>query len=323
MAREASSLLDILIRIFAERLLAETRRGLPRLYLQCEEDLPALRGRLDVARQFTANAVRPDRLSCRFDVLDHNTPLMQIMAAAVVFLRLHAREQATIRLLDELRFVFADVDQRSIVNLPWDRVRIDRTNRRWESLFALAKLLIGRDWQGTSQDAQSREGITLLFPMEKLFEKAVATLLRRSLAGSGMEVLTQQNQIACLGDWTGGEICNGQYFGAKPDILVKRGQEIVAVIDTKWKRLGSSPLDKDKGIKQSDIYQMMAYSRLYRCDRLMLLYPAVPGVTQHKPYKFGIHGSRQMLAVGQIDVATDQSSAIVALASLIKSLMPS
>src|SRR5438876_573945 len=42
-ARQQSTLLDILIRAFANKLFGEVRRGLPRLYRQYDDDLPALR----------------------------------------------------------------------------------------------------------------------------------------------------------------------------------------------------------------------------------------------------------------------------------------
>ena len=48
MARQTETLLDILIRLFADRLMAETRRGLPRAYQEQENDLPVLRGQLNV-----------------------------------------------------------------------------------------------------------------------------------------------------------------------------------------------------------------------------------------------------------------------------------
>lgn len=64
MARQDETLLDILIRLFADKLVSEVRRGLPKSYIQFEEDLPNLRGRLDVDGQFTTLAVRPDRLAC-------------------------------------------------------------------------------------------------------------------------------------------------------------------------------------------------------------------------------------------------------------------
>lgn len=143
-ARQNNTLLEILIRYFADALLAEVRRGLPRRYFQCEDDLPALRGSLNVSRQFTVNAVRPDRLSCRFDVLDADTPLMRIMAAAVKYLARYARHPETHRRLTELRHSLADIPEVSVTRLPWDAVHIDRTNRRWERLYKLARLLIKR-----------------------------------------------------------------------------------------------------------------------------------------------------------------------------------
>lgn len=38
----------------------------------------------------------------------------------------------------------------------------------------------------------------------------------------------------------------------------------------KWKPLA-------KGVAQADVYQMMAYARLYRCPHMLLIYPAAYG----------------------------------------------
>jgi 5-methylcytosine-specific restriction enzyme subunit McrC len=64
-----------------------------------------------------------------------------------------------------------------------------------------------------------------------------------------------------------------QRFMTKPDILVRAGDRVVYVIDTKWKRLAARIDDPKQGVSQADVYQMMAYGRLYQCPRLMLLYP--------------------------------------------------
>ncbi|PEQ12384.1 hypothetical protein B2G71_12910 [Novosphingobium sp. PC22D] len=321
MAHGVESLLEILIRTFAERLLAETRRGLPRLYMACEDDLPALRGRLDVARQFTLNAVRPDRLACRYDVLSHDIALMQVMACAVVNLRRHARTPATQRLLDELRFVFADVTLLPLSALPWDRVRIDRTNRRWECLFRLAGLLLKREWQTTRHGAGAQEGLTLLFAMNDLFEAAVVTLLRRALARRKVEIVAQGGLRYCLGNVTKDGPCEGRHFQTRPDILLKRGGEVLAVIDTKWKTLAANPLDQRKGVNQADVYQMMAYARLYRCERLMLIYPAAPGTLPVPARRFGIDGGHEALTLGRIDLAQASTVAVTALRELVEPML--
>lgn len=270
MARQKETLLDILIRLFADRLLAEARRGLPRAYMAREEDLAALRGRLDVIRQFTHHVVRPDRLACRFDSLMPDTPLLRIMKACVLMLRRHARALETQRRLDELRFLLAEVSDIPVNTLPWKQVRIDRTNRRWETLYGLAKLFLKRDWQRTDHDAKSGQGITLLFAMNDLFEAYIAALARTALQGSDLTVQSQGGLRYCLmEEGEGGR----ERFQTTPDILIKRRDRVVTVIDTKWKLIGQNPEDRKRGVSQADVYQMMAYARLYRCRDVMLLYP--------------------------------------------------
>lgn len=317
----AGNLLEILIRIFADRLLVETRRGLPRRYLPHEDDLSALRGRLDVTRQFTHHAVRPDRLACRYDQLSSDLPLLQVMKAAVLALRRLSRAPDTQRLLDELRFVLAGVSDIPLSSLPWDRVSIDRTNRRWESLFALARLLVRRDWQSTSASAGGGEGVALLFAMNDLFEAAVAALLRQDLAGSGIDVVAQGGLRYCLGDWRGDEDCTGHLFQTRPDILLRRDGEVVAIVDTKWKSLSGDPLDRRKGVGQADVYQMMAYARLYRCDRLMLLYPARPGSGGAVVREFGMDGGRELLVLGQVDMSGSLDDARTGLSWLVAGML--
>ena len=291
MARQKETLLDTLIRLFADRLLAEARRGLPCAYMAQEEDLAALRGRLDVIRQFTHHAVRPDRLACRFDSLMPDSPLLRIMKACVLMLRRHARAIETQRRLDELRFLLAEVSDVPVSALPWTQVRIDRTNRRWETLYGLAKLFLKREWQRTNHDAKAGQGITLLFAMNDLFEAYVAALARRALRGSDMTVHAQGGLRYCLMEEGDG---GRERFQTTPDILIKRDGQAVMVIDTKWKLIGRNPEDKKRGVSQSDVYQMMAYARLYQCRDVMLLYPRnyPPPCQTGSPVIHPIHESR-------------------------------
>jgi len=270
MSHGADFLLEVLIALFAASLLAEVRRGLPRLYKPQESDLRALRGRLNNVRQFTVNAVRSDRLACRFDALDVDVPLMQVMKACVVLLAQHARLIDTQRRLAELRFLLAEVTDVPSGALPWRQIRIDRSSRRWRTLVDLARLLLGGSWQETFARSSAPEGVTLLFPMNDLFERYVAVQLRRALAGLDFDVVAQGGFAYCLGPLTNGTPVVGDSHPTRPDILVKHGDRVVAVLDTKWKHLA-------KGVSHSDIYQMMAYARLYQCPRLILLYPAMPG----------------------------------------------
>lgn len=315
MARQKETLLDILIRLFADRLLAEARRGLPRAYLSQEEDLAALRGRLDVIRQFTHNAVRPDRLACRFDTLLPDTPLLRVMKACVLMLRRHARVLETQRRLDELRFLLAEVSDVPVNGLPWAQVRIDRTNRRWETLYGLAKLFLKREWQRTNHDAKAGQGITLLFAMNDLFEAYIAALARRALLGSDLTVHSQGGLRYCLmEEGEGGK----ERFQTTPDILIKRNGQVVMVIDTKWKLIGRNPEDKKRGVSQSDVYQMMAYARLYQCREVMLLYPHHASLgSEALDAGYGMMEGDERLRIASVDLVAGKGAVVQQLEGLI------
>jgi hypothetical protein len=113
--------------------------------------------------------------------------------------------------------------------LRWDEVVLDRTNERWRDLLCLAKLLLGDRSQTTTCGA-SRE-ISMLFEMNVLFEEYVGRLMARAIAGTDMRVTPQGGRLYCL---TKEE--NGQgLFQTKPDILIKRGMEVIQIVNTKLK----------------------------------------------------------------------------------------
>ena len=321
MARQDETLLDILIRAFAEQLTNEVRRGLPRQYHQCEEDLPTLRGRLDVTRQFTALAVRPDRLACRFDVLSPDTALLQVMKACVVFLARQARRAETVRRLSELRVALADVSDVHPHHLSWDSIAIDRSNRRWRSLLAMARLFLRREWQAThrANDVRDLAGVTLLFPMNDLFEAYVAALLRKALSPEGYDVVAQGGLRYCLNELAPDGTLGRPLFRTKPDCMVRRDGQTLLVIDTKWKRLTSAGLDPKRGVSQADVYQLMAYARLYGSARLMLLYPHHTGLEGRgvlARHRINVEDTDQRLTIASIDVGADRRSTVEALKAL-------
>ena len=80
---QRDTLLEMLIRLYCSKLTDAVRKGMPRQYTDQEDDLPTLRGRLNVIRQFSTLAVSPQKLACRFDALSPDIPLNQVMRAAI------------------------------------------------------------------------------------------------------------------------------------------------------------------------------------------------------------------------------------------------
>jgi len=295
---QRETLLEILIRVFSEKLVNAVRQGMPRRYAAQEDDLAALRGRLDVTRQFTTLAANPSWLACRFDALSPDIALNRIMKAAVTRLICIARSADNQRRLRELAFVYADIAHVPAPALRWGDVVLDRTNARWRELLSLAKLLLGERFQTTS--AGGSNGFSLLFEMNVLFEEYVVRMIRRALSGTDLHVVSQGGRLFCLQTESGG------LFQTRPDILVKQGRKVIQVIDTKWKRIASRIDDTKQGVSQADVYQMMAYGRLYDCPQLMLLYPHHAGLLSEEGLQAShrVNSSDHRLDTATLDVAT-------------------
>jgi 5-methylcytosine-specific restriction enzyme subunit McrC len=113
-------------------------------------------------------------------------------------------------------------------------------------------------------------------------------------------------------------------FQTKPDIIVRRGADggkaAVAIIDTKWKRMSTAIEDGKHGMSQADVYQMMAYGRLYGCPELVLLYPHHAGLGEGSltmPYV--VNNSSDRLHLRSLDVAQGEAAIVTALLRMIAS----
>lgn len=296
---QRETLLEILIRIFCHKLTNAVRRGMPRRYIVQEDDLAALRGTLDLSRQFTRFAANPSRLACKFDELSEDIALNRIMKATVEHLFRMSRNASNQQRLRELAFVYADISDVAVSSLRWDEVIIDRTNRAWQELFGMAQLFLRNRYQTTS--AGSGRGTALLFEMNTLFEEYVGRLLTRALAGTEYRVTLQGGRMYCLTSLDD----ERPVFQTKPDILIWRAGQVAHVIDTKWKRISPHIDDRKQGVSQGDVYQMMAYAQLYGAPRLTLLYPHHAGLGGKELVyaRHRISGHETILEMASIDVA--------------------
>ena len=285
---QRDDLLELLIRLFADRLLAAVRRGLHRRYCAHEEDLALLRGRLNVKRQFTHLVVRRDRLACRFDELSEDTPLNRVFKAVVVRLAGISRSTENTQRLAELVARFELVSDTP--DPLRERVQFDRTNTAFHDLYRLARLFLAGDWQSTT--GGRAEGFTLLFAMNSLFEEFIGQRLKRVLAPRPVHLQHSKHCVVKSAD--------GRLFGLRPDAVIEQPTPII--LDTKWKHL--NPKEKDLGVAQSDIYQMLAYAQAYDASRLILLYPWHQEMDKQEIISpdWTVTGTSRQLDIAAIDV---------------------
>ena len=258
------SILEVLVKLFCQKLWQCIRKGMVRRYESRSENLTMQRGRLSVTNQIRQNLARPDRLACIFDEFTDNNPLNRALKAALRVLTTVAKTQDNQRNISELMFCFQDVDDIVPSAINWDLASTNRLSVSYKPVLALARLFI----EGKSPDivSGSGDGFALLFDMNQLFESYVGVIAKRVFGADGMKVSLQGPKRHLAHYQSGSPV-----FELRPDIVVHRADEVAFVIDTKWKRLKEQSYRE--GVATSDVYQMFAYSSRYLSEDVVLLYP--------------------------------------------------
>lgn len=292
------NILETFIRLFCDKLFAEVHRGLVGRYERHEDNLCALRGKLQVGLQSTLNACHPERFRCRFDEFTTDTPVNRVLKTAVRRLRRVTRNRENARRLSELQFVFGGVTDAETATLEWHRIHYDRSNRRYEPLVSLAAMILAN----TTQDVRpgGGEGYGLMYDMNELFEEYIGEVLRATCSKQDVRIQLQGPTRFLLTDISSGK----GVFQTRPDITGMRNGGPAWILDTKWKRL--NPKERNAGVSQGDVYQMLGYANRYRVDRVILLYPHHGGLqTEPGTQKvFRVLGGRDEKAEQFVHIAT-------------------
>ncbi|MGL5900888.1 MAG: McrC family protein, partial [Lactobacillaceae bacterium] len=172
-------------------------------------------------------------------------------------------------------------------------LRLERGMAHYNEPIAWAQLILS----GMSPSALqgNTKAISLLFPMEAVFESFVARTLPHELPPH----LKVQPQVS-----TYSLVKHGlhDYFKLRPDLLIQSFQpvETKMVMDTKWKLVDSSQQKKSLyGLAQADFYQMFAYGQKYLAGsgEMYLIYPAHDDFSQPIPQHFAFSDTLKLWVV--------------------------
>lgn len=300
------SLLDVFIGAYLKELLGLVRRGLLRRYRSDEEDLGVVRGRLMVSRQVSVHAMRIDRLACRFDELTIDNPWNQVLSAALHLVRPWIRDVDTGRRWLELAAAFDGVARRRDALELQSGLPSDRQVHHYKPALIWAGWII--KLLSPNLRAGSNKAPELLFDMNRLFEAAIASVLKGRVKDTTMRVATQEadRHLAVLDQPPGTPA-----FRLRPDLVLREHGVVVAVGDTKWKRI---EVDAKGWLtpSEADAYQMLAYASAYPCRDFTLLYPWHEGLRYTASNSFRLLGNGDqcsLLHVVCIDVGNDSFAA--------------
>ena len=256
------------------------KRGMRFDYQRVEEEQRYLCGQLNVVAQMRQPPARQHFFQVRHDIFVADRAENRLLKLALERVCKATQEPANWRLAHELHSLLQEVPASSLVREDFRAWRTDRLMAHYQPIKPWCELILNQ--QMPVAVAGEWQGISLLFPMEKLFERYVEAWLRRSLPLEAKLTAQASSEYLC-------EHNHGRMFRLEPDLLVRQGSQCW-VLDTKWKRLNAADRDKKYGLNQSDFYQLFAYGQKYLQGRgeLVLIYPRREAFQQAlPPFDFG------------------------------------
>ncbi|MEL7328089.1 MAG: McrC family protein [Pseudomonadota bacterium] len=287
-ATKQMPLLEVFISQFLQSVNTLVKRGLKSDYVTQEDNLHFQKGKLKVSQQIRHNIVNKHKFYVEYDEYLINRPANRLLKTALLKLGNYTRLAANQKLLRELQFAFADVPTSNSVKQDINALKLDRGMVDYHSPIAWAKLILD-GFSPLSMKGDS-SALSLLFPMEAVFESYVASVLKAQLPDDAE--LTTQASSKYL-------VTHNQrsQFQLKPDLLLTSPDNSKLILDTKWKLIDTE--EHNYGLSQSDLYQMFAYGHKYLNGKgdLFLIYPAHQSFNQPIEYSLDFSDTLKLWVV--------------------------
>ncbi|MEV8170291.1 MULTISPECIES: 5-methylcytosine restriction system specificity protein McrC [Microbacterium] len=252
------SLPDLLAEMFLTSYAKGAARGLPRGYWTEASSGTVLRGSLDVAR-LDRWISRPWELPYVADLLTDDTSLARLLRWAADCLAAIVKAPGRSRAMREIAAGLSHVDRRPPHLLDAQRIVLGTQHQGLEPARIVGLLLL--EGAGVHHASGEHALSGFLWNSDAIYENYVYWLCTRAASSRGERVSKHTTKF--------GEVIagHGSRLETTPDVVFRDHQSAaVAVIDSKYKRVGSRP-------KAPDTYQVLTAGHVLGCRRVSLAYP--------------------------------------------------
>jgi 5-methylcytosine-specific restriction enzyme subunit McrC len=241
---DKTRVLEPLVRYFNESIKALLQDGLLTNYVEREENLKVLRGRLAFSQHLAQNVVRQDRLYCRFFQAEVDIPENQVILWALILLNRAGEWSQVIRqTLHSHILHFGGVSLRQFLPRQTPVFHYDRLRSRYREVHDWCRLFI--DLLSISDKPGETTFNGYLLDMNELFERFVISVFKQ--AEGSVPVVSVKNHKKHHLDLDGSS-------GIEPDLTLEGPSHSLVAVDAKYKRTKGP----DKA-KHPDLYQVISY----------------------------------------------------------------
>ncbi|MBQ9482434.1 MAG: 5-methylcytosine-specific restriction endonuclease system specificity protein McrC [Clostridia bacterium] len=252
---------DLFAEILFRGISQQIKQGLYREYIDVEENLPVLRGKLDINGTVKNRVERKVALACSYDELSEDNLFNRIIKATVLLLiRSEKVKAARKKQLKKILICFSAVDNIDIFSIKWDILKFRKNNQSYKMLINICyftvKGLLYSERNGKYKMADFLDEQRMC----RLYEKFILEYYRYHYKNQKVKATASFIEWAAEGE--------AAYFlpAMKSDVMLEY-QNKTLIIDAKYYARNMQIQYSKSTFHSHNLYQIFTYVKNYNVNK--------------------------------------------------------
>lgn len=282
---------DLFAAILSRGIGRQLKQGLYREYIGFQEELPVMRGKINLPGTIKNRLAHERVLTCNYDELSENNQLNQILKTVVMLLLRSSRVKAVYK--DDLKkkmLYFSNVEVLEPKSIKWADIRFTRNNQTYRMLIGICQLMIEGMLMTTDKGNRRLASFVDEQRMCRLYEKFILEYYTRHFPA----LTVSASQIP----WSLDDGVGTLLPVMQSDIHLQKGNTVL-IIDAKYYSRATQVQYDRHTLHSNNLYQIFTYvkNRHYAFGDIphkvsgMLLYAGTEKSIQ-PDCTFQMHGSQ-------------------------------
>lgn len=237
--------------ILSKGISRQLKQGLYREYINHEEEIPTLRGKINMPGTIKNSLARKRIITCEYDDLSENNLFNQIIKTTVILLL--RSSDVDVEYKDDLKkemLYFSNVDMIDPTSIHWTSIRFHRNNNTYRMLLGICQLVMEGMLLTTDKGEYHLTSFVDEQKMNRLYEKFILEYYIKECP----QIKTTASRISWALDDGIGELLPIM----QTDVMLEKNNTVL-IIDAKFYKKVMQTQYNTKKFHSDNLYQIFTY----------------------------------------------------------------
>lgn len=268
---------ELFVSLYVRYVKAALDRGLFFRYEEKTENLPTIRGRLDIKDYITKKYPTGQfgKFLCSYSTFEFDNLLNRVIKCTLKFVW-NIATPSNQKIIRNLLNKLGEVSDQNCTPRDCDTIQLSKMQSKYKIILSMSKMFLLN--KTTNYNFDTHDSFCFMFPTDLLFEGFIGGFIQ-SIFNKDAKVTLQASEVSLVDSIRLGDQEFAQAFVMRHDILIEHKEKGMFILDTKYKEVsrfeGNTDFRYDliNDINSGDLYQVLTYAVSRGLDKVYLLYP--------------------------------------------------